>query len=65
MAQSAQWVAVTLNAIAASGDTSEHDGLDLRQAADFIRNHEGEFNEQAVVLSEEAREVSDEAAGEE
>ena len=58
---------VTLEAIATQDNTSDHDGLDLSQAAAFIRDHEGEFNEQAAAVFEadEAREVNDEAAGEE
>lgn len=48
MSQSAAWVAVTLDAIADSDSASNHDSLDLRQAATFIREHEDEFDEQCI-----------------
>ena len=45
MSQSAAWVAVTLDAVAGEEGTSPSDAADLRQAAEFVRVNEEEFNE--------------------
>ena len=54
MSKSAQWVAVTLDAVADELSTTASDTDDMRQAADFIRQYEPLFDKPVEVSDEEA-----------